>query len=400
MKVAILRTKNRNDSISIGALVIQDELTREGIAVAYCDYQTAHNFTHVLVSMTSTLDVFDIYANCRAANWQTRRFTAFVGGFGCQNPMALAPYFDFAFFGRVDGIISDYLRHPEKYSQHSFHFSNPHPVQLRQVTQCYPHTVIYGKNSVRWKEKIIGCPFRCKFCHYSHSRKYVGDGSFMNDQISASAEVMLKDIPAMDHKPGRITTALDGYSERLRFLYGKRITWDMVEEAMDFLASFKGNTFLKLYNITNFPTETDTDCEEFHQFWKQYTTSTIKADGRVVVDVYNTAFRPSLNTPMERCEATLFPEARCLPNKTYIAEQNGFAIKFTHNTKGAWSHLEDLISIRYTDPSVIEYIATNQQFSKLNNKEKLEQFNKMFDISPYIRSYTETEQLNYKVFTT
>ena len=54
LRVAILSVRNRNRSISIGALVIKDELERNGIAVGICDYQTAFAYSHVLVSMTAT----------------------------------------------------------------------------------------------------------------------------------------------------------------------------------------------------------------------------------------------------------------------------------------------------------------------------------------------------------
>lgn len=391
MKVGIIRTKNRNDSISIGALVIEDELTLQGIVVEYCDYEQAHNFTHVLVSMTSTTDIFDIYASCKKNNWDKRNFMAYVGGFGCQNPVALAPFIDYAFFGRVDGIILDFLQNPDKYSEHSFKLTAPHLISLRQVLEVYPNPVRYGKNNGRWQEKIIGCPFRCKFCHYSHNRKYVGNGGYMNDQISGCPEVMLKDITSIETKTGRLTAALDGYSERLRFKWGKKITWDMVEEAMDHLASFKGSTIFKLYNIHNLPTETEADREEFNQFWLEYVACSKKADGCVMVDIFNTAFRPSINTPMERCQARLYPEAR--PGVLRLINKNGFIIKYTPYIQGAWAHLYDLISIRYSNPDVIEYVSEMQI---LKGNKMIDEFNHHFDIDPYIREYTSDEPLPFK----
>ncbi len=394
MRIAILHSKNRNDSISIGALVLQDDLQQKGHDVSICDYNTAFNYTHVLVSMTSTDDLFHIYKACKENNWENRTFTAYVGGFGCQNPIALAPFIDWAFFGRAEGIIADFIKEPEVFTEYSFNLSAPRKVKLRQVQQLYDRPVTYGKNHIQWKEKIVGCPYKCKFCHYSHNRKYVGNGGYMNDQLTTSAEVMLKDIVKLEKKPGRITAALDGYSKRLRYKFGKRISWQMVEDAMDHLSSFKGNTYFKLYNITNFPTETQTDRDEFFEFWKEYVQYSRKADGVVNVEVFNTAFRPSLNTPMERMEAKLYPEAR--QEIAEIAKGNGYNIKFTHLTRGAYSHLEDLISIRYTDVDIIDFIATNKEFNKLNNKAKLDYILANYDISPYIRRYDDKEELKFK----
>ncbi len=381
MKIAVLHNKNRNNSISIGALVIIDELQRAGYTVDICNYDTAFKYTHVLVSMTATDDIYDIYKNCHKNGWNRRTFKAFVGGFGCQNPIALADFIDYAFFGRVDGIIANYLTNPEMYQSHSFRITAPHKVRLRQVSELYPHKVRYGANKSTWQEKFIGCPYKCKFCHYSHNRKYVGNGTYINNSISTgSPEVMLKDISKLTEKVGRLTAALDGYSERLRFMFGKRITWDMVEEAMDTIASFKGNTYLKLYNITNLPTETEEDEREFVEFWEEYTEYSRKADGIVKVDVFNTAFRPSMNTPMERMEVRLYPEAR--KDNPDIVSRNGFVIKYTHLAKGAKEHLKDVISIRYSNPQHIADIALADRFD--------------FDISDYLRAYGENEPLPWK----
>jgi len=381
MKIAVLQVKNRNNSISIGASVLIDELQRNGYNVDICTYKTAFNYTHVLVSMTATDDIFDIYRQCHNNHWENRTFTAFAGGFGCQNPIALSDYIDYAFFGRADGVIVDYLKEPNKYGQYSFNLKNPHKVSLRQVDKLYPYPVVYGANKTRWTEKFIGCPNKCKFCHYSHNRNYIGNGTYLNNGLSTgSPEVMLKDIPKLTEKLGRLTAALDGYSERLRFGFGKTITWDMVEYAMDTLASFKGNTYFKLYNICNFPTETEADEQEFIAFWEDYTSRTKKADGIVKVDVFNTAFRPSLNTPMERCPVRLYPEAR--RENPDIISRNGFVIKYTHLAKGAKEHLKDVISIRYSNAEHIEKIALHNDFN--------------FDLTDYLREYKDNEDLQFK----
>ncbi|MGL4956494.1 MAG: hypothetical protein ACRC9X_04890 [Bacteroidales bacterium] len=383
MKIAILQNKNRLNTLSIGALVLQDELQRQGYTVEVCNYQTAFNYSHVLVSMTAVDDIYDLYRNMHRNNWQKRTFLAFVGGFGCQNPIALQHFCDYAFFGRADGVIADFLQYPKKYTEHCFAISSPHKVKLRQVDSCYPNQVNYGANKSNWTEKFIGCPYRCKFCHYSHNRKYVGNGTYINNGISTgSPEVMLKDICKLEERQGRLTAALDGYSERLRYAYGKRISWDMVEEAMDTLASFKGNTYFKLYNICNFPTETKADEEEFVEFWKRYTSETQKADGVVVVDVFNTAFRPSLNTPMERCGVMLYPEAR--REVPEIAQGKGFSIRYTHLSKGWKEHYKDVVAIRYTNIEHIERIALHNEL--------------LFTPTDYLREYSQEEDLPFKFF--
>ena len=401
MKVALLKNKNRNDSISIGASVIIDELEQSGVPVTvFTDYQTAFDYDVVLVSMTSTECLFDLYGNMYRAGWEKRTFTAIVGGFGCQNPWALEDFVDYAFFGRADGQMTRILQSVR--GEADWGYLNAHlakldyqrMVSVRQVSELYPRPVRYGKNHSVWTEKFIGCPHRCKFCHYSWNRKRIGGSTYINDGLSSgSPEIMFADICKHNQKFGRFTTALDGYSERLRYQFGKRISWQMVEDSLDHVASFRGNTYIKLYNIHNFPTETDADREEFFRFFENYAASSMKPDGVLTVEVLNTAFRPSLNTPMQRLEARLYPPARYEDNR--VAVGDGFVFKMSVNNRDAYSHLQDLISIRYQNKhrDIIHYIATDKAFSKLNNAEKLRDITAKFDITDFIRRYSIDEYM-------
>jgi len=397
MSVAFLKNKNRNDSISLGALVIIKELELSGIKVDICSYESTHKYKVVLVSMTSTLDIFDLYREMKAANWQKRKFVSVVGGFGCQNPFALHEFVDFAYFGRaendISGFVNDILQGKEVEERlHVTRLDKPkEKVFIRPVQQLYKYDVKYGKNCSNWKEDFVGCPNSCMFCHYSWNRKSISNGNsnkYINDGLSSgSPEIMLKDVPDIVDKIGRFTTAMDGYSERLRYLFGKWIRWDMIEEAFDHTAAFKGNSFIKLYNISNFPTETEADEQEFVNFCEEYVSSTSKKDGVLSIEVYNTAFRPSINTPMQRMPVRLYPEAR--RENLKIAVGCGIVIKYTHLIQGAWMHLQDVIGIRYNDNQhdVIDYIATDKQFEKLNNAAKIDYFVNKFDITDFVRQY-------------
>jgi hypothetical protein len=407
MKIAFLKNKNRNDSISIGASVIIDELSQNGVKVDICDYQTAFDYDVVLVSMTATEDLFDLYGNMHREGWQRRKFTAIVGGFGCQNPFALADFVDYAFFGRADGVIFELIKavnfsaHLDKYCQNVLHLKRPRPVQVRQTETLYPRPVRYGKNNAVWTEKFVGCVYKCKFCHYSWNRQRIGGDTYINDGLSAgSPEILFKDICNRQDKFGRFTTALDGYSERLRNIFGKKISWEMVENSLDHVASFRGNTYIKLYNIHNFPSETETDREEFFKFFENYAENSMKPDGIVTVEVLNTAFRPSLNTPMHRLEARLYPPARY--EDTRVAIGDGFVFKMSVNNRDAYSHLQDLISIRYTTKhaDLVHFISTDKAFSKLNNTEKLQAITARWDITDFLRRYDLSENLPFNFIKT
>jgi hypothetical protein len=57
--------------------------------------------------------------------------------------------------------------------------------------------------------------------------------------------------------------------------------------------------------------------------------------------------------------------------------------------KGAWEHLKDLISIRYTDIEHVEFVSK----SKGNY---LNEFIKIYDITSYIKEYIPDEELKFK----
>lgn len=395
-KIAIVHVKTRNEAITIGALVIKKELELNGYVVDICTYEQAHNYELVMVSMTSTWDIYEFCSSMKKAGWEKRKFKSLLGGFGCQNPFALEDFIDWAFFGRAEYIITEVVE--KLLADDSIDYSfmsplkNPRITIARPVQSLYDFEVKYGKNQSTWKEEFTGCPYSCKFCHYTWNRRNVREGDpnkYINDGISTgSKEVMMMDVIDYEEKLGRVTAGMDGYSERLRFLFGKPITWEIVEGALDHMASFKGNSYMKVYNITNFPTETEADEKEFVDFCKDYTTSTSKKDGILSIEVFNTAFRPSINTPMERMPVRLFPEAR--RENLQIASGSGIVIKYTHLIQGAWMHLADVAAIRYNvneHKEVIDYISTDSKFGKLSNGAKLEEFNKRYNIEPFVREY-------------
>lgn len=399
-KIAIVHVKTRNEAITIGALVIKKELELNGYTVDICTYEKAHNYELVMVSMTSTLDLYEFYASMKKAKWQNRKFIALLGGFGCQNPFALEDFIDWAFFGRAEYIITEVVDKLLNNDSIDYEFmtplKNPRVTFARPVQSLYDFTVKYGKNNSEWQEEFTGCPYTCKFCHYTWNRKNVRNGDphkYLNDGISTgSKEVMLMDVVDYEEKLGRVTAGMDGYSERLRFLFGKPITWEIMEGALDHMASFKGNSYMKIYNICNFPTETQEDEQEFIDFCRGYISSTSKKDGILSVEVFNTAFRPSINTPMERMPARLFPEAR--RENLQIASGSGIVIKYTHLIQGAWMHLSDVIAIRYNvskDKDVIDFLATDEAFNKKSNANKLDYFNSKYDIGHFTREYTWDE---------
>jgi hypothetical protein len=92
-------------------------------------------------------------------------------------------------------------------------------------------------------------------------------------------------------------------------------------------------------------------------------------------------------------EARLFPPARYEDNR--VAVGCGFVFKMSVNNRDAYSHLQDLISIRYTEKhhELINYIATDKEFSRRNNGEKLRAVSERANIADFTRRYSPDEYL-------
>lgn len=405
-----LDSRKRKEEESIGALVVADILRRAGKSVEWCDYGTAFNYDVVLVSMTSTDDIYQLYNNCYRHGWERRRFISVVGGFGCLNPLPLENYIDYAFFGRADDVLPDFIDNISDSYPYVMRLKKPKVCEIRQTDRLYPYPVIY--DGCEWRETSIGCPIRCKFCHFSHSRKWVAGEQKTFEWLikKRTIECLIKDIPErVTEKQGWVKSAIDGYSERLRFAYGKRFaTWEAVENAIEHLIQFRGSSKLHLYNIHNLPTETEEDRQEFRDFFGRVCREYYKPDGRFLVEIHNTPFRPTIKTPLERAPVALFPPAKPenmgfhrnreryadVEHPLTIARGRGIAVQWTKFIENPFKHLCDVIAIRNTDRGIIHDIAINLNGG--SGEEKLAYLFSNYDLTSYLREYDPGEPLPFK----
>jgi hypothetical protein len=226
---------------NIGAKVIEDVLTRRGIAVTHCSPESAHKYRLVLVSFTSTYDVFAFYkAVALLPSWQPgkRVFKVLAGGFGMQNPTTIRHYVDYAAFGRAEEwvapVVDAILGGGEPTAHESLmHLPDLHPVKIAQPSQLYPFEV------AGWQETFTGCPLKCKFCHYTYARKHQGGddayGQYVQTSLTGGGtpELTWDQLFTWGRKLGRVRVAIDGFSERLRYIYGKRIGGDDIAAGLE-----------------------------------------------------------------------------------------------------------------------------------------------------------------------
>jgi hypothetical protein len=402
--LAYYPTKKRQDNNSfegnynIGANVIMDVLKRKGINCDICTPDTAYKYQIVLVSLTSDYDLLALYrAVALLPSWQPgRKFKVISGGAGMQNPTTVRQYIDYAVFGRAETIIVDLIGciMGGNIFKHESVMNLPdiHPVKLCQAQELYPFDIDLGggRGKRQWKESFVGCPNKCLFCHYTWARKRVGSGTYYQGDLTMnrSIECLWKDIPKIDKKEGRIRTAIDGFSERLRFAYGKRISNQEIVDGINHLGSFSGTTVALVYNISNMPHETQEDRDELYE-----TTKKANPSNRVIVVFQSTPFRPSLLTPLQWAPVTLYPATSDLSAQV-IYDSDNLRVMHSFSNESPFSQLETVIASRATPKTdkLFHTLCFHPKLKKGTSREKASILQHNFDLSPYLREYSADER--------
>lgn len=309
--------------LSGGAKMLREVLESSGHITDTVTVDGIDAYDVILVSLTSEADCLAFRRAVLACpDWRrgNRRATVIAGGFGVQNPYAISDLVDVAYWGRAEDEIVELV---EDALSGRHEFSSQHMMRMADgvtdVVVRQPTTLFDG----HFTEEFVGCPLSCKFCHYTFARKHLGgDGAFATaadgkqsaqylstmygdhgEGSSTVAEVswpLLTDWPAHLGWRPYVKVGLDGPSERLRWLYGKRISRDQVADGMqaviDRLDAQRDSSgvALSIYDI-GFPAETAEDREELHDVVMSLREP---RHARMTLTIHLTPFKPSSWTPM------------------------------------------------------------------------------------------------------
>jgi len=386
-----LRQRREDNSFdgndNVGGKVIIDVLERAGLRVGYVTAATAHTVPLVLISLTSTNDIYALYAAISLRpEWQPgqRTFKVLAGGFGMQNPIPVRKYIDYAAFGRahewIESVVRTILAGGAPAHGSIMDCTLQNPVCISQA-ELYPHQV------AGFTETFTGCPLKCKFCHYTYARKHAGsDESYAQGGVysqstltgGSSPEVTWPQLLTWPKKAGRIRVAIDGVSERLRYWYGKRISNQDIIDGINNMGSYGPNaTTLMVYNICNMPGETPADFAEFVA-----TVSQANPKFRVILVLQSTPFRPSLATPMQWEAVAIQPDWSKLRAQAIIDRPN-LRVVHSFTLETPWSHLRSVIVERATveDDAAIHAIAFSPKLAAARSDKALALFARNFDVS-------------------
>ena len=283
---AMFADELRGNSLNLGARVIKHELEKAGMRVGVVSPRSAHTVPIVLISLTSTSDCAALYAAVhQLPSWsrERRTFKVIAGGYGLQNPNSIREYVDTAVFGRAEDTVIDIVANGREFPQtcSAMDFMSTPKVEVRQARSLYESTL------ENYQETFQGCPLKCKFCHYTFARAHSGgdhaydtkggtSGDYVQTTINSnSMEVTWPQL--MDWQAGKvpasITVGVDGFSERVRFAYGKRIAdWELTAglERISATATAQGKAKdkpirVKLYQIAGMPGESIEDRRSFER---------------------------------------------------------------------------------------------------------------------------------------
>ena len=306
-RLADKQAKGKLGNYLVGLRVIKDSLQRAGYTVDWADALQLRRYNVVLVSITSDRDWLPFIAE--RLKWPQGVYKVIVGGPGVANVRPFLEFADCFVLGRGENLIVNIIHYMESGEQYidesviwSDQFSMDKTYRFRQEP-LYPHFIELERGG--WNESNIGCPYKCRFCAYTHHRRHTGGGVFATggqvfkpSNLYGDREFTMMDL--ISGKRGRIgalnITALDGFSERLRKMVNKPISRDGFREFLRLVLQEGRNYRFKMYNIVGLPTECEDDYAEFMEDI-EFADKRSRWSSKVTIELQCTPFRATPVTP-------------------------------------------------------------------------------------------------------
>lgn len=295
----------------VGLRIVIDCLERAGYQVDYAGIATVHKYDIVLVSLTADCDWWTYVAE--RLRWQKGDYKVLIGGAGVLHVAPFLPWFYAVMFGRGENLIVPLVRGietGERWESESVlyadSFSYDKIYRLAQVDIQYLHPVRLSANR-QFCEGAIGCNHKCLFCGYTWQRKHVSPYEYyrMEDSLFGNIADKERAMLDLDEDPNSIdfshlrTTAIDGFSERLRVGVNKPITRRIIHQFLVAMINAPAKPHqLKFYNICGYPSETDEDWMEFLDELRRADEATEKQEKQWSIVLHSTPFRAMPATPM------------------------------------------------------------------------------------------------------
>lgn len=399
-----------NIRLNAGISVVIDILRRQGYEVDFCSSATVHNYDIVLFAITSDCDWWPFIAE--RVKWQKGNYKVIVGGAGVLNVRPFLEFVDYFVLGRAENVIDKLVKAIEadgEFERESVVYSKKFDInkkyKINQVQHIYAHDIVL-ENGDKYHEDIIGCNHKCFFCGYTWQRKAVLDSVFEYSGLwngGVDRERAILDINngiALDWNKLR-TTAIDGLSERLRFMVNKKISNDILIDFLQRLAKCEKPHQVKFYNIVGYPTETWEDWQEFKNVIKIADKDFAKQEKQTCILLHNTPFRAMPATPLA-CAPMSYKNyrgkiAEILGHGNYrgniFYQGNAMWAVESMATESLPTVIQSAIVWRGTeaDSDNIAKLALSKKFASANTAVKQATLEKYFDVKKLFGAFTLNE---------
>lgn len=391
-----------NSRAFAGLLMVGDALARAGHQISYASAATVDRYDVILVSITSDCDWWPYVAE--RLTWPRGNYKVVVGGAGVLNVRPFLPFADAFILGRGEQIVVDLVQHlsrGEVYESPSVIYPEQFDYESTYViaqSPIYPHSFEIG-GACLYQETEQGCPNKCLFCGYTWHRKHSSSTFAYRDGLYDLTEkhVVMQDAIRGNWDISNVrTTAMDGFSERLRFMVNKRISNEDVATFLMMAATSGKPRQIKLYNIANYPTETLADWLEFKQVLVEVDATTPHLIGKQYgLILHTTPFRAMPATPAA-CWEMQYKNVRGEIAKQLGARENSvfhkgnsfFAVESMGTETLATVILSNIVwRGTESDTENIKKLCATKRFWSSNSRQKQATLEKYFDVADLFRKY-------------
>lgn len=301
-----------DDIKHIGFRAIIDEAIESGHEVEYVSPYTAGQCDHVLFSVVSYYEAYNLLANLGSLPDSISK-KLILGGAGMSNAIPFRNHAKAVCFGRGETLLPKIINGdslPNVWTGSDPDFSGTY--QIGQVNRWVSTDHIqHGelpKGLSGFQESHIGCRKKCYFCQYTWKNKFtrdderVGYKSGLNDCENTIAEI---DWGKSGSHGNHNITAIDGATERTRKTVnrGNITNMKIIETLYRFFEQTTHEVCtLKLYCVVGYPFETEADLEfsELMGIFEQVDKSLPVGEKRKLhIFITCTHFVPMPFTPMQ-----------------------------------------------------------------------------------------------------
>jgi len=367
-----------------------------------------NNYDYILVSLTSVYDVENLVYTFERHKKEIKP-EIIVGGAGVVNIKLYSKYIDVACFGRGEGQINEIISGkalPNVWRKED----DPHFDKVYEFRQ--PQYLVKGETNV-------GCRNKCFFCQYTWLRKHFIPSTRYNSQIEiAGVEDDWRNLNITD---GRYyVTALDGLSEKTRFMINKKITDEDIKQKLSELykKNIKTRISLKIFQIVGYPWETVESVVNDLQHFKHLIGSVDDNEQKMDMKMFLlfTPFSPEPLTPMQSLPANIYTDWRyelVVKRNYFLYDGNNFQVRIMQYINSPYTLVKRVMINRGVAPHLdafkklcfskaLKRYPAMQKVKILMNKNIIEPemfgvVNKENAAWSYLRTYTNVWKLSEKL---